>query len=76
MLDRDTEIRSQMRAEFVKERKAEEARRAEDMERKVVDARRAARINVRSSGFAHPNPRTMDDTISQVADRIYGVGTR
>jgi hypothetical protein len=53
-------------------RKEEDSKREEEARRKAADAQKAARVNVRSSAAAQPNPRTMDDTIRETAARLYG----
>jgi hypothetical protein len=63
------EIRQRIQAD---QRKAEEAKRAEETAKKAADAQKAARLNVRSSTAAQPNPESIDDTLQKIARRHYG----
>jgi hypothetical protein len=53
------------------QRKADEDKRAEDARRKAADARKSAQVNVKSSGPAGATPRTIDDTLQDIARRAY-----
>jgi hypothetical protein len=64
--DRDIRLRIQ-----TDQRQAEEEKRAAGARTKADQARRAAAVNVRS-GPAAVNPKTMDDTLNEIARRRYG----
>ena len=56
------------------ERAAEEATRKQEAERRAAEAKRAASVNVATKGTigASPTtPKSLEDTMRQVADRIY-----
>jgi hypothetical protein len=53
------------------QRKADEEKREQELKAKAAGALKSAKVNVRS-GTAHPNPKTMDDTIDEIARRAYG----
>jgi hypothetical protein len=65
---RAAEVERQLKAS---QAEAAQARHALEGLRRAEDARKAARINVRSSSGA-PNPKTMEDTITELARRAYG----
>jgi hypothetical protein len=68
-------IRARIQADqrAAEEKKAAEAKAKaeEEAKRKVADATRSAKVNVRSTS-AHPNPKSIDDTINETARRLYG----
>jgi hypothetical protein len=53
------------------QRKAEEDKRAKEAQAKAVDARKSAQVNVKSSGSVGASPKSMDDTLSEIARRRY-----
>ena len=53
------------------QRKADEDRRAQEARKKASAARTAAQVNVRSAGAAGASPKTMDDTLQEIARRAY-----
>lgn len=53
------------------QRKADEAKREADAKAKAEQARKAASVNVKSSS-ANASPRTMDDTLKEIARKTYG----
>lgn len=54
------------------QRKADEDKRRKDAEAKAKDARKSAQVNLRPSTGASSAPRTMDDTLSEIARKAYG----
>ena len=64
-------IQADQRAADDKKRQDEAAKAAEEAKKKAADAQKSAKVNVRGSS-AHPNPKTMDDTLRSIADRAYG----
>jgi hypothetical protein len=64
-------IQADQRAAEEKKRQELESKAQEEAKRKAADAAKAAKVNVKS-GTAHPNPRTMDDTLEEIARRAYG----
>jgi hypothetical protein len=61
------DIRRRIQAD---QRKAEEDKRTADARSKADQARRAASVNVRSVPVG-ANPKTMDDTLTEIARRRY-----
>jgi hypothetical protein len=53
------------------QRAQDEARRQADAQRRAEQARRAASVNVRSSSPGSQTPKTMDDTLREIARRRY-----
>jgi hypothetical protein len=53
------------------QRNADEDRRAQEVRRKAAAARNAAQVNVRSTGTAGASPKSMDDTLQEIARRAY-----
>jgi hypothetical protein len=63
------DIRQRIQAD---QRKAEDEKRAAEARAKADQARRAAAVNVRSTpGGAPANPRTVDETLNEIARRRY-----
>lgn len=53
------------------QRKADEEKRAEEARKKATEAKKSAAVNVRSSAGAGTTPRTIDDTLSDIARKHY-----
>lgn len=53
------------------QRKADEKKRQEEATARAEEARKSGKVNVRS-GTAQPTPKSMDDTIEEIARRAYG----
>lgn len=53
------------------QRKAEEAKRAEETAKRAEEARKSGRVNVRS-GTAQPTPKSMEETVDELARKFYG----
>jgi len=64
-------IQADQRAAEEKKRQETEARAQEEAKKKAAEAQRSGKINVRSSS-AHPNPKTIDDTLREIATKAYG----
>lgn len=64
-------IQADQRAADEKKRQADESKRQEEAKAKAAEAQRSAKVNVRSSS-AHPNPKTMDDTLEETWRRLHG----
>jgi hypothetical protein len=62
------DLRTQVDAE---RRAADEKKRADENAKKVADAKKAAGVNVRSTVGAANTPKTMDDTLREVARRHF-----
>jgi hypothetical protein len=71
MNGRPTRFPTSATASSNEQRKADEDKRAEDARRKAADARKSAQVNVKSSGPAGATPRTIDDTLQDIARRAY-----
>jgi hypothetical protein len=65
-------IQADQRKAKEEERKAEEAKRDAAARLKAEEAQKAARLNVRSNSASKSNPQTMDDTIENLARKLYG----
>jgi hypothetical protein len=65
----DPTISGQVQAQ---QRKSEEAKREEEARRKAAEAQKAARVNVRSGSHVFQAPKTMDETIRDLARKHYG----
>lgn len=52
-------------------RKAEETKKQEELKKRAEEAAKAAKVNVKS-GTSVPTPKTMDDTLHEIARRAYG----
>lgn len=63
------EIRQRILAD---QRKADEDKRAEEARKKAADAKKSAKVNVNSSIAGGNTPKTMDDTLNEIARRRYG----
>lgn len=63
------DLRTQLQAE---QRAAEDKKRADENAKKVASAKTAASINVKSTVGSATTPKTMDDTLSEIARRHYG----
>jgi hypothetical protein len=61
-------IRAQLSAA---QRQAEEAKRTEESRKRTEAAKKASTVNVRSSTVAGSTPKTMDDTLREVARKHY-----
>lgn len=61
------DIRTQRQAE---EKAADEKKRADESAKKLVDAKRAGSVNVKSTVGSATTPKTMDDTLREVARRM------
>lgn len=53
------------------QRKTEEAKRTEEAKARAEEARKSGKVNVKS-GTATPTPKTIDETIEELARRAYG----
>jgi hypothetical protein len=53
------------------QRKAEEAKRAEEAAKRAEEARKSGKVNVRS-GTAQPTPKSMEETVDELARKFYG----
>lgn len=63
-------VRALIKAE---EQKAEEAKRTKEAEEKTRSAKKAASVNLKGSPGQGTNPKTIDDTLREVANRAYGL---
>jgi hypothetical protein len=52
-------------------RKAEETKKQDELKKRAEEAAKAAKVNVKS-GTSVPTPKTMDDTLQEIARRAYG----
>lgn len=66
---KDKELRAQLGQEQAKKA---EAKRIEDAKKKAAEARRSGSVNVKSTPASGTNPKTMDDTLREVAFKNYG----
>jgi hypothetical protein len=64
-------IQADQRAAEEKKTAEAKAKAEEEAKKKVADATKSAKVNVRSTS-AHPNPKSMDDTIAESARRLFG----
>lgn len=64
-------IQEDQRIADEKKRKDAEEKAKEAAKAKAEEASKAARLNVKGS-VAHPNPRTIDDTLNDLARKFYG----
>lgn len=64
-------IEADQRKAAEEKRKAEEAAKQAELKKRAEDAAKAAKVNVKS-GTAHPTPKTLDDTLAEIARRAYG----
>lgn len=53
------------------ERKEAEVKKQEELKKRAEEAAKAAKVNVRS-GTAHATPKSVDDTLNEIARRVYG----
>lgn len=65
----NSDIRTRVQAD---QRKADEDKRKSEAEAKAKQARSAASVNVKSGSPGTATPKTVDDTLNEIAKRIYG----